>query len=189
MKYPGTWRRIEPTTVDKIGYRTIVGKTFEMPDGATAVFHTMHPEGTHLVNAVALTPDNQVILVRQFRAGPEKIMHELPGGFVDEGEEPVEAVIRELMEETGYVPGEIEELGTTQKDAYLNGTWHGFFMTNCELKGIQELDEGEHIEVELVSIDQLLEHARNGDMTDTHTVLLAYERLLKLKETNNETTN
>jgi len=54
------------------------------------------------VHVVALTPDGEVLLVRQFRAGSGRDSLEIPGGLVDPGEDPCTAGARELLEETGY---------------------------------------------------------------------------------------
>jgi 8-oxo-dGTP pyrophosphatase MutT (NUDIX family) len=55
------------------------------------------------VNIVALTPEGEVVLVRQFRFGIETLSLEVPGGVIEAGEDPVAAGLRELREETGYV--------------------------------------------------------------------------------------
>ncbi len=54
------------------------------------------------VNVVAVTPDEQIVLIRQFRYGSRRVEIEIPGGMVDPGEDPVAAGCRELLEETGY---------------------------------------------------------------------------------------
>jgi 8-oxo-dGTP pyrophosphatase MutT (NUDIX family) len=58
-------------------------------------------ESSDWVNVVALTADERVVLVRQYRFGTEEIGLEIPGGLVDPGETPLEAARRELREETG----------------------------------------------------------------------------------------
>lgn len=171
------WRRIEPTTVTKVGWRTITTKTFELGDGTIETFDTLHPDGWQAANVLALTPDNRVILARQFRPGPERVLDELPGGFVDPGESPETAALRELKEETGYVPSEIHLLGAYNKDSYVNGLWYGFLATGCVKESEQALEGSEDVEVITVTIDELLENARRGNMTDLQTVLLAYSEL------------
>src|SRR6185312_9593516 len=72
---------------------------YEMPEGAQEVYHVAVQPNT--VAVLATTPDDRVLLVPQFRPGPNRVLRELPGGFVEPGEDPVEAAIRELFEETG----------------------------------------------------------------------------------------
>jgi ADP-ribose pyrophosphatase len=178
------WKRIEPTIKHKIGYKNFVTKTFIQPNGNLVDYTTIAPENQHCIATIALTPDNKVIVARQYRPGPEKILDELPGGGVeahDNGDYAI-AAERELKEETGYVPETIEYLGDAYKDAYTNITWHFYFATGCTLhKDGQQLDETEHVDVHLISIEQLLENAKNARMTDTEAVLLAYEKLLTLR--------
>jgi len=175
------WKRIEPTKVTKVGYRTIVSKTFALPDGTSATFDIVDPDGSRVAAIIALTPDNRVIIARQFRTGPEKIMDELPGGFVEPGEEPELAARREFAEETGYKIGDLEFLGIARMDAYTNTTRHYYLATGCTPDAEQRLEAHEFIELRLISIDELLENARTGLMTDAVAVVMAYDKLERLR--------
>ncbi|HUB93673.1 MAG TPA: NUDIX hydrolase [Verrucomicrobiae bacterium] len=177
------WKRIEPTIVTKIGYRTVVVKQFIMPDGRTVDWTIMNEDGWAAANAIVVTKDNKVVVARQFRPGPEQILDELPGGIVDPGETPEQCAVREVAEEVGYIPGTVEYLGASHYDAYVNGDRHYFLFTNCTPS-----EEGAHvgidesIEIRLISIDTLLKIAKEGRMTDPGCVLMAYEKLQKLKD-------
>jgi len=63
------------------------------------------------IGVVAIDEDNNVLLVRQYRKAIEKDLLEIPAGGIDPGETPEEAVVREMQEETGYLPGRVERLG------------------------------------------------------------------------------
>jgi len=173
------WKRVEPTVVTKIDYRHMVVKSFMVPGNPKPVTRaTMLHEGATFAGVIALTPDNQVIIARQFRPGPEKIMEEIPGGGVEPGEDPRSAVLRELQEETGYVPGAIELLGVSSRESYTNGNWYYYFATDCTLSpGGTHLDEDEQVEVRLISIREFIENAKQNKMTDQAAVLYAYDRL------------
>jgi ADP-ribose pyrophosphatase len=175
-----TWKRLEPTKVQKLGWRTIVTKRFALPDGSVHEFDTKEKEDTHAAAVVALTKDNKVIVARQFRPGPERILTELPGGGVEKNEDWIKAAARELQEETGYVAGKIIHTGDIFKDAYTNTTWHYFLAEDCELHADgANPDEREFIDIELITIPELFSAARGNQMTDTEGVFLAYEQLIK----------
>lgn len=176
------WKRIEPTIVSTVGQRTVVSKMFMLPGGAIHNIDTFWPEGSVYVTNLALTPDNKVIVGRQFRPGPERMMDELPGGLVRTGETLEKAARRELLSEAGYMPGSLEYLGPAGRDGYTNALWHYFLATDCTpVDGAQQMEAAERIEVMCISIDDLIANARSYRMTDPAGVLLAYEKLMKLK--------
>lgn len=178
------WKRIEPTRVTKVGWRAITTKTFELPNGKTAEYDLVYTDGQEFVSIVALTPDNKVIIGREYAPGPEIVMDEMPGGYVDAGESPEECARRELLEETGYGPKEMKYLGSYYKDKYINATWHTYLATGCEKIREQELEEYEYIDVMLLSVDDFLDSVKNNLVTDHGAVLAAYDELLKLREGN-----
>ena len=63
------------------------------------------------VNLVPITAAGEVVLIRQYRHGSQNVTLEIPGGLVDPGEDPRDAVVRECLEETGYGAGEVSSLG------------------------------------------------------------------------------
>lgn len=173
------WRKLSEK-VRKIGYRTLVFKEFVIPDGSRKEFTTYSKIGSRDVAVIALTKDKQVIIARQFRPGPEKVMDELPGGDAEPGETDEAVAKRELLEETGYVIGGIEYLGPAYRDAYSNAQVHYFIAYDCTQESQQRLDIGEFIEAITITIPDLLENARQGNMTDAAAVLLAYEKLQEI---------
>jgi ADP-ribose pyrophosphatase len=176
------WRRIGPTVTTQIGWRTIVEKNFIAPDGNTQTYQTLQAEDSHCVAVIAITSDLKVVLAYQFRQGPEKMMYELPGGGANKDEGWQAAALRELREETGYVAkGKVSWLGDAHKDGYMNSTWHYYLALDCELHPDgQNLDEGEFVEPVLATIEELLDYAKRGLMTDVCALLPAYEQLKKL---------
>jgi ADP-ribose pyrophosphatase len=184
-----TFIRIEPTTVQTVGNRykeEAVIKNFQTEDGATHEFTTLYQEGQHSGAVIALTPKNEVIISYQFRAGPERWLYELPGGMFNDGENTESAALRELHEETGYVPKKTTFLGTTCRDSYMNATWFYYLATGCRRASDgQHLDAEERAqgeEVRLISISQLLYNAMHNQMSDPAAVLMAYETLKNLQE-------
>lgn len=153
-----------------------------MPNGEITTFDVMHADGQEFVCVIALTPENKVVVAEEFCTGPELVTDELPGGFVDEGEDIKAAALREFFEETGYEPADIAYLGKYHKDKYLNATYHAFFATGCVKVGRQKLEAEEHIDVVELSIEEFLTRAKNDKSTDHGAVLMAYDKLLELKE-------
>jgi ADP-ribose pyrophosphatase len=178
------WPKIRDDIETTIGWRKLVTKTFEQPDGQPAEYVTKDAIGKVACAIIALTANNEVVVAEQFRPGPEEILLELPGGGAEDQESSQEVAVRELKEETGYVPNSVEYLGKVYKDAYTNTTWHFFLGRDCWDSGEQQLDEGEFVNVRLISIEELFDNARSARMTDTEAVFLAYETLKEIQRGN-----
>jgi ADP-ribose pyrophosphatase len=177
------WKRIEPTKVTKVGWRTVTTKTFVLNSGQTASFEVFGKESNRCAAIIAITADNKVVVARQFRPGPEKVLDELPGGFVEPDEDPKTAAIRELREEVGYDVGAVEYLGGfTTKDAYMQGEWHFYLARDCRKVTEQKLENTEEVEIAEITIDQLIHNALNDKMTDSIAVFRAYDKLIRLKD-------
>jgi ADP-ribose pyrophosphatase len=156
------------------GYRRILGRTYRLPDGDAREFEIKLEAATAVV--VALTPDDRVVLVREFRPGVEATLLELPGGVVDAGEEPLEAAHRELLEETGY-EAELVHVGTMVDCAYSTRLRHVFAGSGGRRVATPQPESGEVPEVELVSLAAFREHLRGGRLTDVGPGYLALDRL------------
>lgn len=176
------WKRLPHDESYKVGWRHVMIKKFVMPDGQTQEYGINDKEGTLMAGIVALTKENKVVIARQFRPGPERIMDELPGGGVEHGEDPKVAALRELLEETGYKPERTEFLGIAHKEAYRNGVHHYFIGYGCVRVNDQSLDENEFVDVHEITIDQLLKNAQSGNMTDTAALFLAIEQLQSIQK-------
>jgi ADP-ribose pyrophosphatase len=112
--------------------------------------------------ALALTDDGRVILVRQYRPAIERFCLELPAGLLEEGEDPVDAIARELMEETGYATRSIELIGRNATCASrISNTTFSFFIKAGER--VPNFVEEPGVSVVLVSPSELREFARSGE--------------------------
>ncbi len=123
-------------------------------------------------NIVALTKDNEVVLIRQYRHGVREVLWEIPGGVVEDDEEPLAGIKRELLEETGYSADEFIEVGRLYPNPALQtNTIHYYLALNAEKTTDQHLDDGEDIEVQLVPLDELLGMVRRGEFP--HALMVA----------------
>jgi ADP-ribose pyrophosphatase len=106
------------------------------------------------VTAMAITEDRQVLLIEQYRHPVGQTLYELPGGFIEPGEDPVKAIARELLEETGYAFDQIEWVGATMANpGVLNNTTQLFLATGGKKVSEQQLDPNEEIRIVLQSLD------------------------------------
>lgn len=123
------------------------------------------------VNIVAVTPNGEFILVRQFRFGTLELSLEVPGGIVDPDEAYLDAARRELLEETGYVSAEWRHLFTTTPNPALNTNRCAVFLAqNCEPLQAAEGDDYEFMETVLVSADRYFERLAAGEIHHALTV-------------------
>lgn len=116
------------------------------------------------VNVVALTPDDQVVLVEQFRHGTNTVELEIPGGVMDpEDESPVATAIRELREETGFEGENAQVLGEIAANpAIMNNTCFTILIENCRERHPVQWDSGEDMRTQLLPVDQLDAHMAQG---------------------------
>ena len=115
-------------------------------------------------NIVALTANNEVVLIKQYRHGVQEVLWEIPGGVVNDGEFPLEGVKRELMEETGYTASEFIQVGALYPNpAIQTNTMYCFLALNAEKVKEQSLDDGEDIEAHLVPLDELVPMMQRGE--------------------------
>lgn len=129
------------------------------------------------VNVIPLTPQNHVVLVRQYRHGIRKVTLEIPGGLVEAGDSPEQAAQRELLEETGYRALEMLPLGSVHPNpAILNNRCHSFLARGVYAAGPPEPDEKEDIEVLLRPLEEIPQLIRRGDISHA-LVLAAFYRL------------
>lgn len=156
------------------GRRKITKRIFELPDGQHQEFD-IKLEGNP-VCVLALTKENRVILAKQFRPGPEKILFELPGGGTERGETFEQAIVRELLEETGFI-GDIQFVGTSLADAYSTLLRYNFVATSCKKVAEPKNPEHEETEVVIMPLDEFRQHLRTGDLTDVTTGYLGLDFL------------
>ncbi len=169
------WEEISREEVFKKYHRGIERKIFRLPNNKEVDFYLN--SGRDYVACVAFTKEKKVILVRQFRPGPKKILMEIPGGILSRDETPEQAMERELLEETGY-KGKIQFLTSIIPSAYATYKKNALIALDCEQISEPKLeDNDEELEVVLMSIEDFRKHIRTGQMSDVEISYLCLDHL------------
>lgn len=130
------------------------------------------------VNVIALTPEGELVMARQFRAGSNEDALEVPGGLLEPGEDPLEAGARELLEETGYSGGTARlVLQVYANPSLLTSRSVTIFIPDARRTAETNLDPNEEVTVELVPRDRIPGMIRDGRINHALvvTALLAWE--------------
>jgi 8-oxo-dGTP pyrophosphatase MutT (NUDIX family) len=140
---------------------------------------TLHPffriDAGEWVNVVALTDDDRLVMVRQWRHGAGALTLEIPGGAVDPGESPSAAAERELLEETGFRAAAVEPLGALNPNPALFGNRvHTFLARGCRPVAPIANSGVEETAVELVPRAELRERVRAGQIDHALVVAALY---------------
>ncbi len=120
---------------------------------------------------IAVTGERRMAMIRQFRKPAGKVMFEVPAGKIDPGEDPMDAAIRELKEETGYTASSVRYLtrfyptvGYSEEVLYL-------YLMEGLTPGETDFDENEAIDMEDWSIDDLHQMVMRGEIDDAKTII------------------
>lgn len=168
------WKKISQENIRINRFRWLKKVRYRTPAGDVDDFYLYGCP--RVVAALVLTKDKKVVLVEQFRLGPERILLELPGGRIDAKETPRQAVSREVLEESGY-RGTIRRTGKSSNDAWSTLERTHFVVTNAVRVGEPKFDKFEHGRVCLVSLREFRRLLRTGMMTDAETGYLGLDAL------------
>lgn len=95
-----------------------------------------------------------------------------PAGYIEQGEDPYQAALRELQQETGYVSNNLELLATFYQDEGCSKAFnHVFLALDCEKKFEQNLDAGEYIKYFECTYDEALELANMGYISGSNSII------------------
>ena len=149
------WKTLSSEYITKHQYFTARKDACEMPDGRIVPSYFV-VELPVSVCALAITEEGKVILVNQYRHPVGDVLMEIPGGFIDEGEDPGEAIGRELLEETGYAFSKIDYVGKVAANpGLLNSYTHLFLARGGKKIASQSLDDNEQIDLLLLPLEEV----------------------------------
>ena len=146
-----TWERLESKEIADCRVFRVREDISQRTDGVRGTFFVL--ENPDWVNIIAITKDEQVVMIEQFRHGTENVILEIPGGMIDENELPEAAAKRELLEETGYSSENWVLLGRSHPNpAIQNNSVYHYLALDCEKTGDVSFDEHESIATELMPL-------------------------------------
>jgi 8-oxo-dGTP pyrophosphatase MutT (NUDIX family) len=159
------WKLLQSKIVIDHHYCKVRRDDIKLPNGKVIDDFFVHIK-PDIAYVLAITPNQEIIFVRQYRHAREGFFIELPaGGFDAEKEGAESAALRELEEETGYIPQKITKI-TTFYNAPSKDTnqIHLFLGENAVKVSEQNLDVTEEIEVLLIPVDEVLSKIEKGDI-------------------------
>ena len=140
----------------------------ELPDGNTANRDVIRHPGA--VAVIAITEDNKMLFVEQYRKALDKITLEIPAGKIDKGESPEKSVVRELEEETGFKSDNIKFLGKIVTAPGFCDEYIHIYLAKDLKTGIKEGDEDEFINVKEFSMEEIKKMILSGEIYDSKTL-------------------
>ena len=183
MKNLTKWKLLRSRFVLNHKWCQVRQDEIELPSGQIIddFFVNVRP---HIALVFAVTQQQEIVFVRQYRHGVGEILLELPGGSFNPAEESGKfAAIRELVEETGYVAEEILELATLHDNPVKDtNSIYLYFAKNVKLSGNKNLDITEDIEVVLVPVAEVLGKIANREICVAGSIAAIFLGLEFLKQ-------
>ncbi len=140
-----------------------------MPNGHEAKREVVEHPGA--VAIAALTEAGEILLVRQYRRAPDRILREIPAGKLEPRETPLECAQRELAEETGLAAAEWTKLGAFFTSPGFADEFIHLFLARELSPAVGEMDEDEAIEVSRIPLAEAMEAVSRGEFADAKTII------------------
>lgn len=178
----GAWEHLGSETLLETRYFNLRSDRLRLPDGSVKdPYYVLERPDAAIIFPV--TPEGEVVLVRQYRPPLGRLELGLPAGLVEKGEEPEAAARRELSEETGYSGGEWEPLGSLASSPSLKDNWAYLFLA----RGVRETappdpDEHETIEVVRAPLEGIADLVQAGEIISSSGVAAAMLALDRIRE-------
>ena len=162
----------EVTVESKIIYKgrivNLRDDTVKLPNGRKTKREII--EHNDVVAIVALDGQENVLLVKQYRKPIEKALLEIPAGGVEDGEDPDTSALREMQEETGYLPKQLNKIGGVYASpGYCTEFLHLYLATDL-VRSKLSADDDEHIDVIKVPLSEIPQFISSGEICDAKSV-------------------
>lgn len=154
----------------------------ELPDGKKSIREVVRHPGA--VCVVPVTENGEVIMVRQFRYALNQVLLEVPAGKLEPNEDPLNAALRELEEESGVVAKKVEHIGEIYTTvAIFDEKIQVYLATELTYKNAHP-DDGEFVEVEKIPLKTLVDMVMNGEIKDSKTqiAILKADKILQARK-------
>ena len=166
------WKVLKEQDVSPSPWFPVLQHTVELANGQIIDDYFFSPLGD-VVMVLAITPKNEVVLVRQYKHGLGEILLELPGGMQQKDTSILQSAINELEEEVGIkaTADDLISLGKiTNNPTKTRQITYGYIVFNAQFNSQQKLDVTENIEVITMSAPQVLEYAKEGKIWVTDSL-------------------
>ncbi len=176
-QHAGKWRVLSSSYPISTPFLRLRSDVIELPGGEIIRDYYVR-ESNGFAVMFALTSDDRVVLVRQYKHGAGISVLELPAGAIDAGETAAACARRELAEETGHIGDEPERIGSYLADpTNSDASFHLYLIRNAELRVAQKLDRTEDISVEYATPLELRAMVRDGRINTGSQVACVYVAL------------
>ncbi len=172
------WKLLKEEDVSPSKWFPLFKHTAELPNGKIVDDYYVAKLGD-LSTIIAITESQKILFVKQYKHGVLDLMIELPAGRIRPGLTPLEAAKKEFKEETGFLADKFIEIGYVipipSKDP---SKVFGFIATGLKDKSETEFDENEDIEILQLSVNEIDEMIKNGEITGSDAIALYYKAKL-----------
>jgi ADP-ribose pyrophosphatase len=143
-----------------------------LPNGKTATRELVKHPGA--VAVLALTDNDKMIVVEQYRKPLERSIVEIPAGKLERGEEPLECAGRELQEETGFTAKQINHLCSFYTSPGFADEILHLYIAEGLTEGEANPDQDEFLDYQAISLDEAYEMIQSGEIRDAKTIMAVY---------------
>ena len=159
------WKLINKRNVFESKWMNIEDRSYELPDGKVVKGY-YHLDRPNYVLILAINNENQIVVEKQYRRGVDEFVYELPAGWMNTDESPVEAAKRELSEETGYVGNGEKFIEIFPQPGFSSMKAFVVILSINDNKVNENRDSDEILSYELIGIEKIKAMLKNGEIKD-----------------------